>query len=486
MDDTILRPLWDVRLDGVSWSTPAVVTTPSGDARVVIADRSGTVCAFAGPTGDLLWRNPGRSPVTASPVPVDADRDGRVDTIVLGDHHGWLHAIDPDTGLKRSSTKLGSCIRSSAASVTADGGEVDLFVAAYGNWMYRLASDTHDVIWRRYVPKHELVGLSGVVSSPLVADVNFDGELEVVVGSRSKLILCYKASTGVLEWVRTLHYDVDSSPSFAIVAGLPLVFVGGGEHTSGRGDNSIYALRGSDGATIWRTQLKGGCDSSPTIADIDDDGRLEVVATSLADASCYALDAASGDLLWRHQFGPTTNCTHDADNVCRSDSSAPYFTEDALCRSYTSALVADLDSDGRREVVIGSNNGTLAILNGSDGTVRWTESTGAAIRGSPVLADLNGDGQMDLLVVSGERLVAYGTNCRGAPWPMFKGEASHLGCVSVSTSPDVPTASLPRQRVPRLRLIWHWLVVDTARFFVYQVERRLLRPFGWRLFDYTY
>ena len=374
----------------------------------------------------------------------------------------------------------GEVIRATAAVVDVDAdGKLEVLIGGYGTWMFCLEGATGHIKWRRYLPKHEFYGGTkrGVVSSPLVADVDLDGELEVVTGIRSRRVFCMAAATGRLKWYRELKYDPDSSASFAIVSGQPLVIIGGGEHTSGIGDNALIALRGSDGAEIWRANVYGGIDSSPTIADLDGDGCMEVVATSLADASCYVFDAATGAIRWNHRFGPTDECKHDSRNVCRPKTTDVYLTENAVCRSYTTPLVSDLDGDGRLEVTVGSNNGTLAVLDGATGSLRWSEDTGHLVRGSPVLADVDGDGRLELVVPSGSTLRLYRTAASGAAWPMFKGRPDHLGCLTVvNVREPVPVGKrLPRQRLLWPRLVWHWLIVDAVRYLMFHLKRRIFR-----------
>ncbi|MBN2536734.1 VCBS repeat-containing protein, partial [candidate division WOR-3 bacterium] len=172
----------------------------------------------------------------------------------------------------------------------------------------------------------------------------------------------------------------------------------------------IYALDGASGQTKpgWPFICPGWPDNpyndvfgEVVVADINDDDELEVVfiTTDFNSArkggpSCYAL-SATGDSLWRTEFYP-------GDTVNQHG-------------CWTSPAVADLDGDGRLEIVChvnlhGRNNPwpllerRLFIMN-SDGTIRRQWQTQGAISSqstdyaAPVVADVNNDGAQEIVIV---------------------------------------------------------------------------------------
>jgi hypothetical protein len=62
--------------------------------------------------------------------------------------------------------------------------------------------------------------------------------------------------------------------------------------------------------------------------------------------------------------------------------------------------LADVDNDGKPEILFGAFNGDVWALNGEDGSVRWTVNLGTSsyIQSEPSIADLDGNGQLDLVV----------------------------------------------------------------------------------------
>src|SRR5262249_25439648 len=62
----------------------------------------------------------------------------------------------------------------------------------------------------------------------------------------------------------------------------------------GSADGAVYAVRASDGRTLWRHQTLAGVNSSPIVAG-------GVVFAGSADRTFYALRAADGKELWHYK-----------------------------------------------------------------------------------------------------------------------------------------------------------------------------------------
>ncbi len=174
--------------------------------------------------------------------------------------------------------------------------------------------------------------------------------------------------------------------------------------------------------------------SSPALADLDSDGRLEIIVGSLA-GYVYAWDCdgrllegwpqkaqqgitsspAVGDLdgdgypevvcaghVWRHDGTPMKGWPQPANPFC------------------TPAL-ADIDLDGRLEVVFGNQNNGIDVRRFDGRLVSgWPQKTNAETRVTPAVGDLDGDGFPEIVAHSWElRLYAWkrdGTLLTG--WPV--------------------------------------------------------------------
>src|SRR4051812_3979348 len=149
--------------------------------------------------------------------------------------------------------------------------------------------------------------------------------------------------------------------------------------------------------------------SSPGLADLNGDGKLEIVAPY---SSTFVFDAAGRRL-------GTGTATKG--------------------RVYAPGVVADLDRDGTREIVVGGNEGTVAAYDLAAGGLqtKWTASTCSGgqcpeARGMAA-ADLDGDGRTEVVVTTtntaddGSQVFVFDARGRpyqpvGAPapaWPRY-------------------------------------------------------------------
>lgn len=108
--------------------------------------------------------------------------------------------------------------------------------------------------------------------------------------------------------------------------------------------------------------------------------------------------ALSSDWPWpRHD---STNCA--VASVGANFSSAPsliWSFELPVIDAGTYPVAADLERDGRLELIVGDATGTIYCLDAALGTLRWSRQLPAFFKwGSPVLVDLDQDGDRDIVV----------------------------------------------------------------------------------------
>ena len=158
--------------------------------------------------------------------------------------------------------------------------------------------------------------------------------------------------------------DIDSDGKLEIVFGCY------------RNDSCIYALNAEDGTLLWKFNAHGlyeGCnDVAPIIYDIDDDDSLEVIVPSSCNPITYCFNGKSGEIKWQ--------------TTTRGSDSPP--------------TIADIDNDGKPEILHGEFGGYVLCINGEDGSVSWEIAVdeNSWIQTAPTILDANGDGQLDFVV----------------------------------------------------------------------------------------
>ena len=122
--------------------------------------------------------------------------------------------------------------------------------------------------------------------------------------------------------------------------------------------------------------------SSPAVADLDDDGTMEVVGSAY---SIVVLDGATGALEWRVKSG--YDRTTDPDSV------------DNVGRTWPGIVLADVDGDGDVEIVTAHSGGYVSIYN-HDGYFYsgWPQHPASNEFRSLAVADLDDDGDMEIAV----------------------------------------------------------------------------------------
>jgi outer membrane protein assembly factor BamB len=183
---------------------------------------------------------------------------------------------------------------------------------------------------------------------PVPADLDGDGMEEIVAGHKAGFVYGLDAADGTLLW----EYNLDSPlDSWEMATAADLDGDGKAEVLACNLYGWIVCLNG-DGTLRWRSKVEDYRPSTPAVADINNDGTLEIVYGTTT-RHLIALDV-EGHVIW-NRFEPPHHLGR------------------------TIPLVADLNADGAVEIysmssMIGPDVGLVSV-NGSDGTHRWTGAT---------------------------------------------------------------------------------------------------------------
>jgi transglutaminase-like putative cysteine protease len=149
----------------------------------------------------------------------------------------------------------------------------------------------------------------------------------------------------------------------------------------------LYVYRGDgqdagNGTPIrWTSDLVGPA-AEPALADLDDDGKAEIIVSGKNGAFAFRHD---GSLLWQN---PAV---------------VSYYPNEAL--GWGGPTVGNLDLDPAPEVVVAASDDALYVLD-IQGNVVFSDTIGrwATV---PVLADITGDGMLDIIVAQNWTLKVY-------------------------------------------------------------------------------
>jgi outer membrane protein assembly factor BamB len=213
-----------------------------------------------------------------------------------------------------------------------------------------------------------------------IVDVNGDGNNELCLAGRGGRLHVVKPDGSILwTWDQPVAGDA--------MHGAPQ-----GQDVDGDGNveffmncNAGYIYRVSHlGELVWTSAQAGkGNQGQPTLADIDQDGEVEVLFAS-QDFNLYCINAATGQEEWRFDTGANQQTNQ--------------------------VIVADVNMDGEYEAITWTDSPSSAVFIVSFyGTelARWTHPReGVNIRICQAMGDVNGDGTMDMAIMSGDAVFA--------------------------------------------------------------------------------
>ncbi len=230
------------------------------------------------------------------------------------------------------------------------------------------------------------LGSPYVYASPAIADIDGDGELEILQPAATESVYCFNADgSNVPGWPISISSRAYSSPAVGDVDGD-----GDLEIAIASKSWSIW-LFDHEGNTLagWPKSMANSGDfpPSPVLADLTGDGFLELVQVG-----------SDGEIMiWDYQGNAMTGWPQFLGGKVKS-----------------SPAIANVDADPDLELVVGSDAGKLfafdldgALLDG------WPIQTGADIYGSPTVDDVDGDGDVEV-VVGGMDTRVYVWDCEGA------------------------------------------------------------------------
>jgi hypothetical protein len=280
-------------------SSPAIADADgNGTMEVVVGSNDHKIYCLNGATGSVKWSYATGGDVISSPAMADVDGDDTLE-VFIGSNDNKVYCLNGATGLVKWSYPTGGWVYCCPAVADVDGdGTMEVVIRNYDSKAYCLDAVTGLEEW-----SYSTAGWM-LWASPAVADVDGDGAMEVVIGSGDGpiyMVYCLDGATGSPEWTY--------GPGGAVHRGISVADLDGG--VSGEcnleilipngNQDSLVCLDGNDGSVLWIKRLAKDVHDI-TIADIDNDGCVELIAGTLGENKIWALD----------DIGDHTDCRCDS------------------------------------------------------------------------------------------------------------------------------------------------------------------------------
>jgi hypothetical protein len=228
----------------------------------------------------------------------------------------------------------------------------------------------------------------GKLSSPALADIDRDGDLEIIVGSTDDRVYAWHHDGSVVAgWPQWTGDDVHSSPAVGDIDGDGIM-----EIVVGSFDDQVYVWH-YDGTAMngWPQTAGNSVYSSPALGDLDSDGDMEIVVGTHG-GTVYA---------WHHDGAIVSGW--------------PVTTP--VVHMFSSPALGDIDGDGDIETVVGADQ---VYAWHHDGTTvsGWPQPAGGSVGSSPALGDMDGDGDLEIIVGFNQVYAWHGDGTTVTGWPV--------------------------------------------------------------------
>ena len=231
-------------------------------------------------------------------------------------------------------------------------------------------------------------------SSPASGDLDGNGDRELVFGSTDGILYAL-TKTGTQHMAYGQSDPIMGAPALCDMdqdGDLEIIFV-----SSNATSGTLYAIHDTgDDVTGFPLDIPEKMVVGPAVADLDNDEVLDIVIVT-ADSNIYAVD---GTGIIKDGF--------------------PFITSASIS---SPAVIVNLDGDQDLEIAAGNENGELYVLH-HDGSLMASFSTGDAILGGVSVADIDGNGSIELLFTGDdERLHAWDpiADAEAFGWPIDLG-----------------------------------------------------------------
>ena len=361
----------------------------------------------------------------------DLNNDG-ADEIILC-HNEEINVIDGQGNILWTQTLAGGMAQypSAVGDIDGDGTLEIVVLTAYGNARggFNVFSNTGELLFSTVTNNNPLI------CAPVLADINNDGELEIIFSGRGKASA--SISAGIHVWnlqgeeLPGFPFEMPSTPAFTPTVadidgdGFPEIFTAttSALYCISHTGEELYQV---DGQEAYKYSYQ-----SPLVVDLDGNGEWSLVGACHGDnPNHYVRDARTGE--YRSGWPkPVSSWTYSTPTAVKNGDEYAIFMgvsgEGNVFYQYdpdgniapgfplnlTSGIegfvsVADIDGDGENEIITDFN-----LMDGTEGFIRAWEMDGTEItNGFPLrpqglsymnganFGDINGDGQLEIVTLT--------------------------------------------------------------------------------------
>lgn len=272
---------------------------------------------------------------------------------------------------------LGGASQSSPilADINSDGQQEIIFADHLGNVKVLKADGVTSL------PGFPLNLGANVVGSLAMANLTGDNHREFVASLSNNNVVAFNRNGQIL-WSVPSGGTLRSGPVIATLglSGSPQIIV--------TTQNRLVVVLNADGTSYpnFPVTLDGAMLAPAAIADLNLDGRLEIVCATIG-GSLHAINTATG-------------------------TSMPGFPVTLPGGSQNPITIANLDADPNPEILVGTSTSGHLMAYNHDGTIKFQKNVSGQIRSASVVADVNNDGTPEIVLVTYDGTV-YITNTSG-------------------------------------------------------------------------
>ena len=256
---------------------------------------------------------------------------------------------------------------------------------------------------------------NSINSSPNIEDINNDGKKEIVFGTEDGTLYVLD-STGKIFWSFKTQGPIRGSALVQKFANNQCGIIFGST------DKNIYFLN-AEGKLLWKYACSSPIESCPHLVL----GAKPLIIFGTNNGEVHALDLR-GNLIWTYNAEKKILAqalsrkvgnrmlifigSTSGDLHCIDEQGSPVWKFCTGGAICSKVALADLNNDGVDEIVFGSCDNNVYALD-INGKELWSYETDFWVVANPIIADLDGDGKLEIIVGSYDHNI-YILDCEGS------------------------------------------------------------------------